>query len=397
MLGFFGPVAKWLKTKSCVIDNTTFKLHYQVTFVILGASSLLTTGKQFFGEPISCINEGIDKGVFQTYCWIHGTFTLPSQLTGKKGIDHPHPGVGPYPSVDRTLISTNEDGDELRHAWYQWVCFVLVLQAVMCYVPHFLWKSWEGGRMAMLIESLNAPAMMMDPDSAKDRIKNITGYFKKRIGTHIAYAYKFVFCEFLNLVNIIAQMYLMDSFLGGHFTTYGLQVITMSGEADLEGRFDPMTKVFPKMSKCTFHKYGPSGTIQNHDGLCILPTNIIIEKIYILLWFWFLALVVWTGSFLCFRLTTIISGRIRYMLFITKARSNNRSDILMVNDNLGFGDWFVLMQLSKSVNPTVFESLVVDLRDNLDKKRADNLEMRNGTYPTLPLIEKSRASAPHHQ
>ena len=53
------------------------------------------------------------------------------------------------------------------------------------------------------------------------------------------------------------------------------------------------------------------------------------------------------------------------MLFITKARSNNRSDILMVNDNLGFGDWFVLMQLSKSVNPTVFESLVVDLRDNL--------------------------------
>ena len=150
--------------------------------------------------------------------------------------------------------------------------------------------------------------MMMDPDSAKDRIKNITGYFKKRIGTHIAYAYKFVFCEFLNLVNIIAQMYLMDSFLGGHFTTYGLQVITMSGEADLEGRFDPMTKVFPKMSKCTFHKYGPSGTIQNHDGLCILPTNIIIEKIYILLWFWFLALVVWTGSFLCFRLTTIISG-----------------------------------------------------------------------------------------
>ena len=43
-------------------------------------------------------------------------------------------------------------------------------------------------------------------------------------------------------------------------------------------RVDPMAKVFPKVSKCTFHKYGPSGTIVNHDGLCILPINIINEK-----------------------------------------------------------------------------------------------------------------------
>ena len=45
-------------------------------------------------------------------------------------------------------------------------------------------------------------------------------------------------------------------------------------------RIDPMAKVFPKVSKCTFHKYGPSGTIARHDGLCILPINIINEKEY---------------------------------------------------------------------------------------------------------------------
>ena len=66
-----------------------------------------------------------------------------------------------------------------------------------------------------------------------------------------------------------------------------------------------MARVFPKMTKCTFHKwgqivmkakssvqlyilydlrYGPSGTIVNHDGLCILPINIINEKIYVFLW-----------------------------------------------------------------------------------------------------------------
>ena len=49
---------------------------------------------------------------------------------------------------------------------------------------------------------------------------------------------------------------------------------------------DPMAKVFPKVTKCSFHKYGPSGTIEIRDGLCVLPLNIINEKIYILLWFW---------------------------------------------------------------------------------------------------------------
>ena len=29
---------------------------------------------------------------------------------------------------------------------------------------------------------------------------------------------------------------------------------------------DPMSKVFPRVTKCTFQKYGPSGTVQNHDA-----------------------------------------------------------------------------------------------------------------------------------
>ena len=29
-----------------------------------------------------------------------------------------------------------------------------------------------------------------------------------------------------------------------------------------------------RMTKCTFHKYGTSGNIENHDVLCILPLNI---------------------------------------------------------------------------------------------------------------------------
>jgi hypothetical protein len=45
-----------------------------------------------------------------------------------------------------------------------------------------------------------------------------------------------------------------------------------------------MAKVFPKVTKCTFFKYGPSGTVEKKDGLCVLPLNIINEKIYIFIW-----------------------------------------------------------------------------------------------------------------
>ena len=34
-----------------------------------------------------------------------------------------------------------------------------------------------------------------------------------------------------------------------------------------------------QVTKCTFHKYGPSGTVTRHDGLCILALNIINEKV----------------------------------------------------------------------------------------------------------------------
>ena len=51
-----------------------------------------------------------------------------------------------------------------------------------------------------------------------------------------------------------------------------------------------MIYIFPRMTKCTFSKFGTSGEVEKHDALCILPLNVVNEKIYIFLWFWFLIL-----------------------------------------------------------------------------------------------------------
>jgi len=44
-------------------------------------------------------------------------------------------------------------------------------------------------------------------------------------------------------------------------------------DADPEDRIDPMATVFPRVTKCTFFKYGPSGSVQTHDAICVLPIN----------------------------------------------------------------------------------------------------------------------------
>ena len=48
---------------------------------------------------------------------------------------------------------------------------------------------------------------------------------------------------------------------------------------DQAERVDPMIFVFPRMTKCHFHKFGPSGTLERHDAFCLLPLNILNEKV----------------------------------------------------------------------------------------------------------------------
>ena len=108
---------------------------------------------------------------------------------------------------------------------------------------------------------------------------------------------------------ISGQLFLMDRFLDGTFFTFGIEVISFAMR-DEEERVDPVIYIFPRMTKCSFHKFGASGNIESHDALCILPINVVNEKIYIFIWFWFLILGVLTTLVVFYRLVIIFSPRI---------------------------------------------------------------------------------------
>lgn len=53
-----------------------------------------------------------------------------------------------------------------------------------------------------------------------------------------------------------------------------------------------MQEVFPRTAKCLFYKYGMTGSIETDDVFCVLPQNIINEKIYLVMWVWFIILTI---------------------------------------------------------------------------------------------------------
>ena len=128
-----------------------------------------------------------------------------------------------------------------------------------------------------------------------------------------------------------------------------------------EKREDPMARVFPKMTKCTFHKFGPSGTVQKFDGLCVLPLNIINEKIYVFLWFWFIVLTVISGLQMLYRMIVIVSPKLREMLLISRSRLTKRHQVESVCRRSQLGDWFMLYQLGKNIDPLIFKEFLGEL------------------------------------
>ncbi len=209
----------------------------------------------------------------------------------------------------------------------------------MFYVPRYLWKLWEGGRLKSLVLGLNCP--IIQEKEKQEQIVLLVQYMKANIRYHNSYFFYFVICEIMNFINVIIQMYLIDAFLGGAFSTYGLDVLKYT-EMDQEERVDPMVAVFPRMTKCTFHKYGSSGDVQRHDALCILPLNIVNEKIYIFLWFWFVFLAIISGIILIYRLVIIFFPHLRYVTLRSRARLTDRYHLRIVMDVAKIGDWFLL-------------------------------------------------------
>jgi len=361
MLDIFLRLKTLVKVSHIHIDSSVFRLHWCISSVILLTFSVIITTRQYVGNPIDCIHTNdVPDDVFDLYCWIHSTYTIPRALSLHVGDEVAHPGV---------ITSSVDEEDERRYvSYYQWVGFTLFFQAILFYIPRWLWKNWEAGKITALMMDLDIG--VVSEVEKKQKKKLLLDYLYDNLKNHNWWAYRYFFCELLAFINIIGQMFLMDRFFEGAFFTFGLEVIAFA-ERDQEDRLDPMVYIFPRMTKCTFHKFGASGEVEKHDALCILPLNIVNEKIYIFLWFWFLILGVLSALVVVYRLVIIISPRMRAYLLYIRFRLIKREVINTIVKKSKMGDWFLFYMLGQNVDSIIFKEVMHELARRLGHQSKD--------------------------
>lgn len=116
--------------------------------------------------------------------------------------------------------------------------------------------------------------------------------------------------------------------------------------------------MFPRLTKCTFHRFGASGDVQKHDAMCILPINILNEKIYIFLWFWLVFMAVASFVALLYRLAIIISKQLRCHITHTHCIIIKKDYLEHFINNLSIGDWFMFDLLCRNMDSSNFRTLI---------------------------------------
>lgn len=371
------------------LDNAVFRLHSQATVMILMVGTMFVSMRQYFGEPIECLSSRTDlpQNLLQHYCWLESTFSVSDGTSKSVGVDVAYPGV-------KTLNPANGER-KVHHKYYQWVYFILILQSIMFYVPKYLWKAKEGKRLSKLIMELRSK-----------HITETSDYDRRRLVQDVIdslliskdYFYFFFFCEFLYFINLIAQIWFTNIFLSNQFTKLGIDWLAYNHE-QLDNKYDPLIKVFPRMTKCLFHKYGYSGAIERHDALCFLPLNIVNEKIYVVLWFWYVFIFIVTSLCLLQRIVLVLFPCMRYYKLRQLAPSTDKKHLEKLTSTVG--NYFILFLLANNMKPYYFKDMIeVVIKEHFDidsKQNGQPNVLRRAVMNCLNKINVNKTKDHQHK
>jgi len=420
------------------IDNFTFRLHYRFTSAFLFLATALLALDNFFGKEIQCFDNqrGTAQNAITQYCFVTGTFTVPERTDGRLlGADESNEACTMVEtdtynvSTLKTIQMTEGGGAEFSscagcgvapckkvHNYYQWVAYILVLQGVLFLLPHQLWSIMEGGRVNAMVNGINEIKEEDKEKEIKKRgqvIRNIAKFIhsqqaKANANGHIRsgavlkkYAFAYLVCHALALINVIVNINLLNVFFEGRFTEFGTRWLTS------ENQHSVLPDVFPRTTGCTWRQFGSGGHPAETTYLCILATNVATEKVFIFLWFWYLILVpISLCSFLYYSVLLLSRDedwRI-YCLKITRTRDECNKEGMVHNNEccwvdyikeMSSGQFFLLYLLAKNIEPCQMHKLVqamAEARSSPPTYRSSLMQGLEARPPTYRQASQSQLS-----
>ncbi|XP_062132679.1 innexin inx5 [Drosophila sulfurigaster albostrigata] len=380
------PLSKYLQLKSVRIYDGIFTLHAKCTCAILLAFTFLLSSKQYFGDPVVCISGIPQKDFVVSHCWTMGMYIMdyedgPSVANLTKEIQYGYSRQYYNQSLEKNLLNNvlglkNENGRErIFLRYYQWVVPVLLLQSFIFYLPAFLWKKWEGGRLKNLCANLEDTLTLTE--KTNKHLSRLAFYFSQdHKESHLHYFVCYTFCEVLNFIISICNIKLLNVFLVDFWSHY-IKAVAAVPAYNWDEWNRITTRIFPKIAKCQILKFGGSGSLEYHDNLCLLPLNTLNEKIFVFLWFWFILMAFLAALKLIYRSVYICNRGLRLQVLRAQTRFMSKATIWHAVSGFSCGDWFFLMRVSSNISPEHFGQLmrmVCGKRSGIEKSGSHNID-----------------------
>lgn len=342
------------------------------TVLILTIFNVVITTNQYSGDPIHCWFPAVFKDSFvdyaKNYCWISNKYYIPFDES-----------VSRNPQIRR----------QHEIAYYQWVPIILTIMALLFKIPNIIWQMCNGhsGINLEMLEMRAESTQMGSCEDIEKAVRDISHFihrwvtanngYKKRAHscrrkcTRFLNSYRardgrfltklYVLCKCLFVFNVIGQFFLLNAFLSSNFSFIGIDILTGSLDASLR---------FPRITFCDFiiRQYQ---NIQQYTVQCVLPNNMLNEKIFIFLWFWLvLVSAVSVTSLLIYCYKLLISRNYNdcikeIILYADKMAMISSADSELVrhfvDNHLRIDGVFVLRSICSNTNKVMLYDLTIEL------------------------------------
>lgn len=273
-------------------DHFVEKIFRKFSAIMMIVFTVLLGFYQIVGRPINCwCNNEHDVGkrcdYAKTYCYITATYVPVSNQSGQ-------------------VLPNRNELQSHGIMYYQWVPYIFLIQSLMFYFPHIVWKYFSaksGFDVKNYIKSLRSDDSDLKNSQA---VKYVVSHIKSCLDYHRSYKSRgllsclrvsvfhsgtyltvcYLWCKLLYLFLTLAQLYLLNYWLKDSFNSSASVWQVLFGAHNFR-----WSERFPRMTLCKFSVYILTDQ-QPHWVQCALPINIYIEKMYMLVWAWLWILVV---------------------------------------------------------------------------------------------------------
>ena len=212
-----------------------------------------------------------------------------------------------------------------------------------------------------------------DLEDREPMLDPLIKYLLKNWATHTGYFRDYFICHLLHTAIVMCHLHFMNYISSGLIVSHGLSLLETLFQNPSQ-RADPLVQLFPPIVKCTFRFHGPSGTVQSEDALCLLNMNPCFERLFLLLFCWFLIVSVVSILHILYLLLVMTVPSLRFVECTNHSSGQNDQLVRFHLSTLKFekkhnvNDWFILKMLSKNLDERLFRLFLSDLQREMGGK-----------------------------